>query len=405
MTKFNRFLPFALCLALTACKKESVVKEPIPVDSVAQLTAMNQSFGWKVFSEEQRSKPDENILISPFSIQTALQMATNGAKDNTLEEILKALDCPGCSVSDLNRLHKNLTAILTEQSGHPTLKVTNGFFYDKKRIDIKIPFTQTLDTQFACGVGESNFDAEQAALNQINTWVRTNTLGKIDKLLDKITPLDVAFLINALHFKADWATGFASEVTRKAAFKKADGTEVQVDFVNADRKFNFAQTANFNLVDIPFKDSTYSISFIQPSAANKDANWRFNITAASWRSMYDGILFDRAQLYFPKLKLAYDNDLIKSLKTLGVNDAFLEQAANFKDMGTAAKNVFINQIKHKAVLEVDEKGAEGAAVTSIGFGTTSVPPTFWFNRPFVLVLRHIPTNTMIFTGYVANPVF
>jgi serine protease inhibitor len=108
-------------------------------------------------------------------------------------------------------------------------------------------------------------------------------------------------------------------------------------------------------------------------------------------------------VFFPKLKLTYDNDLINTLKTLGVQDAFSAQLADFTDLGTASNNIFINQIKHKAVLEIDEKGAEGAAVTSIGFGVTSAPPTFWFNRPFVLVLRHIPTNTLIFTGYVANP--
>lgn len=84
---------------------------------------------------------------------------------------------------------------------------------------------------------------------------------------------------------------------------------------------------------------------------------------------------------------------------LGVKDAFSESAADFTNMGTS----FINQIKHKAVLEVDEKGAEGAAVTSIGFALTSVPLVFRFDRPFVVVLRYIPTNALLFTGYVADP--
>jgi serine protease inhibitor len=52
---------------------------------------------------------------------------------------------------------------------------------------------------------------------------------------------------------------------------------------------------------------------------------------------------------------------------------------------------------------MDEKGVEGAAVTSIGFGVNSIPPTFMFNQPFVLVLRHVATNTLVFMGYIADP--
>lgn len=402
-------LPALLLLAvLSGCIKETASttpKDPVPVESVEKLADMNQALGWKIFKQELLKKPGENVLISPFSIQTALNMANNGAQGNTLDEILTLMDCKDCAVADINARAADLATLLTEQSGQAKLTVANGFFFDQKRINVKTPFLDALGTHYACAAENLNFDAEQAALDKINGWVNTSTKGKIDKILDQISPLDVAFLINALHFKADWATGFAPQLTQKKPFKKSDGTQVLVDLVQADRNFSFAQTPGFSLVDIPFKDSIFSLSLIQPSATNLDAQWHTNITPASWKAMYDGARYTRAIVYFPRLKLKYENDLIKSLQLLGVKDAFSEQAADFKTMGTAVKNIFINQIKHKTVLEIDEKGAEGAAVTSIGFGITSVPPTFRYDSPFVLVLRHIPTNTMIFTGYVADPTF
>jgi serine protease inhibitor len=108
---------------------------------------------------------------------------------------------------------------------------------------------------------------------------------------------------------------------------------------------------------------------------------------------------------FPKLDLEYDAGLIPSLKNLGISDAFSESAGNFSNMGQAliGPNIFISQVRHKAVLKVDEKGAEGAAVTSVTFGTTSLPPTFTFDKPFVLVLRHTATNAIVFAGLVNNP--
>jgi serpin B len=66
-------------------------------------------------------------------------------------------------------------------------------------------------------------------------------------------------------------------------------------------------------------------------------------------------------------------------------------------------DIYISSIFHKAVLDVDEKGAEGAAVTAITFSTTSLPPVFTFNRPYVILLRHIPTNTLLFAGSVKKP--
>jgi serine protease inhibitor len=119
--------------------------------------------------------------------------------------------------------------------------------------------------------------------------------------------------------------------------------------------------------------------------------------------LYAGIQYNRAAVFVPKLKLAYENDLVQSLQSLGILDAFSDQKADFAGMGTAPLNIFINQLQHKAVLEMDEKGVEGAAVTSIGFGVNSIPPTFMFNQPFVLVLRHVATNTLVFMGYIADP--
>ena len=404
MTKLPLFVFLALILGFIACQKDPKVveKAPISVESVAEIAEMNQTLGWKIFNQEQANKPGENILISPFSIQTALNMAANGAKGNTLQEILELMDRPGYPISNLNRLHNDLTTLLCEQSGHPTLTVANRFFYDNKRVNVKTPFLDAISS-YGCGAENVDFDAEQAAVDHINDWVKTSTNGKIDKILKNISVLDVAFLINALHFKADWAIGFSSELTHSSSFTKADGSEIQVELVNADRVFSFSQTPKYNLVDIPFKDSTFSLSFIQAAEANTETDWHSTINPNTFNALFGNIQTERAIVYFPKLKLSYDNDLIKSLETLGVRDAFSPNAADFTDLGTAQSNIFIKQLKHKVVLEVDEKGAEGAAVTSIGFGINSLPPSFWFNHPFVLALRHIPTNMMIFTGYVADP--
>lgn len=377
----------------------------IQLTDVTQLTNKNQDFGWKMFQAEHKAKPNENILISPFSIQIALLMAQNGAQGTTLNEIMNTVACTNCDLTSVNEQAKSLSSILSDKSGSPKFSVANGFFYDPKRLMLNPAFMQALATYYQCSEISTDFNQEQNALQTINGWVKDNTNQKIDKILDRVKAEDVAFIINALHFKADWLDGFPVEKTYEGPFTTSNGEQKMVQYVNDYRNFQVSQNAQYNLVDLPFKDTTYSLSLIQASHTNNDINWHTTIHAGILKPMYDQLKSEEVDIQFPKLKLAYEHDIIESLKLLGINAAFYEHSADFKKLGSSpsGKNLFVNQIKHKAVLDVDEKGAEGAAVTSIGIGVTSVPTPIIFNKPFVIALRHISTNTLIFTGYVADP--
>lgn len=392
-------LTITLLLSCTNDRLE-IISDPPPALTDSTFALINNSLAWDLFESEINSKPGKNILISPFSIQTALAMAINGAGGNTLDEMLGLMHCPGCDVNTLNQHNKNLHFYLTNQSGHPKLTVTNGYFYDKSRISIKEDFTKTLQSDYSCTFKDENFNNEVQSLENINGWVKNQTNGKIDKILEKITPLDVAFLINALHFKADWSMGFNPESTSKQNFKRADGTIIKQDFVSGDRNVPHVSTAGFIMADLPFKDSTYSLSLVTHS----DVGPTVKFSPAKYEELLKALKYQRALISFPKIKIAYLTELIPTLKSLGMNDAFNDQRADFKAMGTANKNIFINQVIHKAVLEVDEKGAEGAAVTAIGFGITSVPQPLKFDKPFYLIIRNIRTKTILFIGYIGeNP--
>ncbi|MBK8506750.1 MAG: hypothetical protein IPL46_33955 [Saprospiraceae bacterium] len=84
--------------------------------------------------------------------------------------------------------------------------------------------------------------------------------------------------------------------------------------------------------------------------------------------------------------------------------AFDPNQADFSKLGSAPEgNLFISKVNHKTYLKIDEKGAEGAAVTSVGVGVTSLPPHLKFDRPFVFLLRNRDSNTLIFAGKIEDP--
>ncbi|MFZ1560131.1 MAG: serpin family protein, partial [Saprospiraceae bacterium] len=180
-------------------------------------------------------------------------------------------------------------------------------------------------------------------------------------------------------------------------FYTSKGEKKKATFIADDRSVPFYLDSNIKVVDIPFKDSTYSLTLIRQESGNEILH------PDIYNELIKKVNYNRAIITFPKIKVSYDNDIIQSLKALGMTTAFDPTAADFTSLGVASNRIFINQLKHKVVLDIDEKGAEGAAVTSIGFGVTSAPPYLKFDKPFYIVLRHIQSNTIIFSGKINDP--
>ena len=398
MTRFTALFSTALfgLFFLAGCEKNMQDDGPaITTGEVSALVSRNNDFAWRMLAAETGDEPERNILLSPLSIHQALYMAVQGGKGNTASEMLDVLGCAGCQADSLNLEYGKLITLLTTQSGHPTVRVANGYFYAKNRITLKNDFRTILERDFDCIFSDKNFSDADAAKNQINGWVKEKTGGKIDGIVDNIGPLDVAFLINALYFKSDWAKGFNPEETHERSFSQRDGQLKQIDFVSGNREVPFAMTPDFSIADIPFKDSTFALSLVLPKTADK------KLDKTIYENLVASLLYRRLYTAFPVMKLSYKNSLITSLKKMGMQDAFNPDLADFSKMGTAAANIYISQVQHKCVLSVDEKGAEGAAATSVGFSTTSAPPSIVFDRPYYVVLRHILTGTIVFAGYVA----
>jgi serine protease inhibitor len=394
-----------LGISFFACKKEEDPIVRIPVDDVQKVADMNNGLGWDLFLQMAKSSSDSNLLISPLSIHTAMSMALNAAESNTFEEMSEVMHCKGCDETDINEQNAKLRTLMEEQSGRASLTSANAFFFDEQRIAPKQDFLNTINAHYKAESLHYDFNLDSAKDN-INAWVKAKTNGKIDKIVENIGPLDLAFLINALHFKAGWLHGFEEDMTWDGDFTRYDGSTVVVPFVSGDRLTSFVQTDEFNMVDFQFTDSTYSMSFVQSKSPQTLSNdWIQQLSWEEIKTAWGQMKFERAFTSFPKLNLAYTAELKHPLTALGMIQAFLPETAQFGRLGTAliGPGIYVTTIKHKAVLKVDENGAEGAAVTSIGFGTTSAPPSFRFDKPFVIILRHIPTNAMVFTGLVKDP--
>ncbi|MCH8554509.1 MAG: hypothetical protein LAT76_05070 [Schleiferiaceae bacterium] len=404
--RITLLLAAATVLSLVACDKKSTPPSTPPPsvnqNAIEQFGQRNALFGWQVFQQLHSEKPTENIIISPYSIHTALNMMLNGTATTTLSEGLNFLHHNTGALQEVNRQQQQIDIALLHHGGGAKVQIANAFFHDPARIAALPSYQTALDTAYSALWAAENFNTP-AALQNINQWVATQTKQRIPKIIESISNDDVAFIINAIHFQADWAHAFATEMTNTRDFTLANGQKVAVPFVMADRDFSIAVSNDLQLVDLPFKGGQFSLSLIQPTQQSNQ--WINQITPAKVAQLYNSLSTGRAVVTFPKFELEFEEDLVETLMAIGLNSPFNPGLADFSAMGTAltGPDLYAKTVIHKTYLKVDEKGAEGAAVTSIGMATTSMPPYFGFENPFVITLRHIPSGTLLFLGKIADP--
>src|SRR5438876_42697 len=110
------------------------------------------------------------------------------------------------------------------------------------------------------------------------------------------------------------------------------------------------------------------------------------LTPEQWSECTANLQGERAEVFLPKFKLTNDLNLIPSLAGLGMGIAFDDTRADFTRVHVPSE-LFITEVKHKTYVDVNEEGTVAAAVTSVGGGITSVPPSIMIDRPFIFALR------------------
>lgn len=110
-------------------------------------------------------------------------------------------------------------------------------------------------------------------------------------------------------------------------------------------------------------------------------------------------------LHLPRFSISATYNLEKILPLIGLSNLFDMEADLSGIMGQLNKTV--SRVSHKAVVDMNEKGTEAAAASGLlsqppALNTTLAPHAH-FNRPFLLLLWEVTTQSLLFLGKVVNP--
>ncbi|MGK7923518.1 MAG: serpin family protein [Trichodesmium sp.] len=368
-----------------------------------KLVSANNKFAFQLFSEIHHSQPNENIFISPSSIAIALSMTYNGAEGKTKNAMAKTLNFQQMSLDEINQANKDLGILLDSLNSEITLNIANSIWMEKG-ISFSPTFLQNNQDFYNSQVSEVDFKNPQTP-QIINDWVKDCTQGKINKIIDQLKPDAVMVLLNAIYFQADWEQKFSEEFTKEQPFYLSDGSQKKHPIMFQSSKNLYYQNQDFQAVSLPYGKGRVSMYIFLPNPEVGLEKFYQILNEQNWENWMLEFDYQKVNIGLPKFKTEYEVRLNDVLKSLGMEIAFDSKKADFSGMSSIPPELYIDEVKHKTFVEVNEKGAEAAAVTSVTMGTrgAEIGVDMLVNRPFFFAIMDNNSGTILFMGEITNP--
>ena len=397
----------ALGLVAAAILAASCPPGPLAAGAEAPVTG-NTAFALDLYAK-LKAKPG-NLFFSPYSISTALAMTYVGARGNTEAQMAKVLHF-GVGQDKLHGLFKALDEKLNARGrkrGYQ-LSVASSLWAQQgyKLLD---SFVEVVDANYGGGLRQVDFKgATEACRQRINRWVEKRTNDKINDLIPKgiLIPDTRLALVNAIYFKGDWARAFKKSRTKDGPFTRADGTKVTAPLMRQTARFGYLATPGFQALEMPYIGRDVSMVIFLPRKPDGLPAFEKSLRLEKLDGWLRRLRSRReVDATVPRFKMTWGAGLKDVLSALGMSDAFVYGTANFAGINGKEYDLFIYAVIHKAFVEVNEKGTEAAAATAVlmtDAAAPAPPPVFRANRPFLFLIRHKPTGSILFIGRVANP--
>ncbi|XP_069548523.1 glia-derived nexin [Brachyistius frenatus] len=362
--------------------------------------------GIQVFQQVVHSKPLENVVLSPHGVASILGMLLPGAHGETRKQVLNALRYKkNGPYRMLKKLHKTLTA----KSNQDIVLIANAMFSQKGFL-MEEPFVASNKANFQCESRDLDFNNPHAAADEINDWVNNKTKGHIPSLI-KADMLDSALTrlvaLNSIYFKGLWKSRFQPENTKMRSFNRGKGDVYKVPMMSQLSVFNIGlattpQGLKYKVIELPYHGNTISMLIVLPSEEDTPLSSVIpHISTATVQSWTKLMHMKKVRLLIPKFTADAEVDLEAPLSALGITDMFSQDKADFRHL--SAERVHVSKALQKAKVIVSEDGTKAAAVTTAILLARSSPPWITVDRPFLFLVRHNPTGTVLFMGQINQP--
>ncbi len=340
---------------------------------------------------------DANTLISPLSVMSALGMTGNGAKGETLKQMLEVFGIP---MEKLNAYLQEYRTNLPNGEKYKLNLANAIWFKDAGDFTAEQDFLDINRKYYDAGVYGAPFD--ESTINDINHWVEEKTDGMIEKVLDEISEDAVMYLLNALAFEAEWQEIYYENQIQEGEFTTESGEVRNVELMYSEETC-YLQDENAEGFLKYYKDKSYAFAALLPDEGVTVAEYLEGLTGEKLNGILTNAETQSVNAAIPKFKVEYDVEMSKVLMAMGMTDAFESSKADLSGLGhSVVGNLYIEQVIHKTFMEVDAQGTKAAAATMVQVNCERAmekePVEVILDRPFVYMIIDCEENVPVFIG-------
>ncbi len=394
---------------LCGCIKQSTPnsKQPTPKTDDSEITPERASsvvnattqFAFDLYSEFKDK--EENIFFSPYSMSVLLAMIYEGARGQTEEEMGSVLYFP--EDNDTRRSDfVNIYTQINKKDKEYTLHTANALWAHENYQFLE-EYLNLIEQYYGGKATNLDFIGEtEKSRETINAWVEEQTSNKIKDLIQKgdIDQMTRLVLTNAIYFKSNWVKQFDENNTWEQDFKINSEKTVKVPMMSLTENFNYAETDELQILEMPYESEELSMHILLPKADNLDSI-EASISLEKLNEWKNNFTEQEVYISIPKFKFETKYYMAETLKEMGMSTAF-SSGADFSGMD-GTNNLFISSVIHQAFIEVNEEGTEAAAATG-GVMVISAPSiSFYANHPFIFIIQDRESGNILFLGRVIDP--
>ncbi|KAH8285473.1 hypothetical protein KR054_009742, partial [Drosophila jambulina] len=377
----------------------------------SKSSAGGAKFASKLYGQLAKAEAGRNIILSPSSIRTGLALTYLGADGSTADELKQGLGLEGAGKTEVAQ---RFAQLLTkgQQSGDgdefgAKLKYANRI-YVAQQFQLAQVYQELVSKNFAAGAENVNFAQSAEAAKRINSWVEEQTHQQIKDLIgpDALDESTAAILVNAIYFKADWQSSFPDYATSARDFVNHGGRRVSVDTMSQSDYFRYAELSELKAkaLELPYIGTDIVFLIILPQEEQGLASLEEKLNGLDLGEISSQLSRRKVNVQLPKFKFEFDVPLQPVLEELGIRELFTSQADLGSLLQTSAP-LRISEVKHKAIIEVNEKGTTASGATFIKAQLESLlvgEETFDFtaDHPFFFAIKD--AQSTLFLGHVSQ---
>ncbi len=397
--------------AFTGCKsqKKSTGEARIPESgfSAASLAESSNQFAIDLFRKIHPGS--DNVVFSPYSVSTVMAMCYSGAAGETARQMSEVLYFP--PAGQLEPASRDLRqGILSSDTLEGTEISLANAIWAQRDFDFLPQYLENITRWYDAPLTKMDFillaEREQSR-QKINQWVEEKTRLRIKDLIGPgiLNENTRMVLTNAIYFNGKWKWTFDEQSTVPSLFHVGSSETRMVPFMNMTRTLPYYEDNEIQAIRLPYRDDRLSLTILLPRQAD---GWEMvsRVLDLDRLNRVDSQLkFTEVWISLPRFTLELKMNLRRELSSMGMDLAF-GRYADFSGM-TGEKNLFIDEVIHKAFIEVSERGTEAAAATAAIMSLKSAlreePVRFNADHPFLYYIRDEQTGCIIFFGRLVIP--